>query len=431
MSRGRSIAVGALMGLGGLALIAAIVVWWFATHKRVQRTIDLPPTGEAVYNPLYALKLALELDHRRVDARQRLQLDRIALRPQDTVVLLSDPRVLSPRERSAVMAFVAEGGHLIVRTPPVGGPLGSEGTPILSELGITVNEEAGECMTLVADGVDGTGAASASGEAASVDVKSDAKSDAADADANPDADAGDDADDDADDDDGGVNTDMFCDSRRFVFHDESHEVVAWWDDDSGDSSVYARVPHGKGSVDVLADLDFLRNDDLEFAPNRGFARRLLQPNYDAGGTFHLIYRAEMATWYQLLAKYGWRALVSLLVALLLWLWMRAQRFGPLLPSAPEHRRSLIEHVQASGDHLFRYHRAATLHAAVLDAFERRLRRRDPYAAALDGPARIEAIARRTGLPAADVEAALRFPRAGDRRDFVHRIARLLQLRHRL
>lgn len=425
MSRGRSIATGVLLGLAGLGLIAAIAFWWFATHKRVQRTIDLPPTGEAVYNPLYALKLALEQDHRRVDARQRLQLDRIALRPQDTVVLLSDPRVLTPRERSALMTFVADGGHLLVRTPPIGGPLGTEGLPILSELGITVNEGAGECLTLVADTTADTAVDGATDAAATADRK---PADAEGAGAVPEA-AGEDADAAVDND--GVNPDMFCDSRRFVFHDESHEVVAWWDDDDGESSVYARVTHGKGSVDVLADLDFLRNDRLEFTPNPAFARRLLQPNYADGGTFHLIYRAEMASWYQLLAKYGWRALISLGLVVLLWLWMRTQRFGPLLPSAPEHRRSLIEHVQASGDHLYRYHRAATLHAAVLDAFERRLRRRDPYAAALDGPARIEAIARRTGLSSADVEAALRFPRAGDRRDFVHRIARLLQLRHRL
>ena len=121
----------------------------------------------------------------------------------------------------------------------------------------------------------------------------------------------------------------------------------------------------------------------------------------------------------------------LLFALLVWLWMRAERLGPQLPAPPMDRRSLLEHVQASGEHLYRYGRRATLYAAVHEAFMRRLRQRDPYAAALDGPAQIEAIARRTGLSKDEVEAALRYPRSGDRKDFVQRIARLLQLRRQL
>jgi hypothetical protein len=111
--------------------------------------------------------------------------------------------------------------------------------------------------------------------------------------------------------------------------------------------------------------------------------------------------------------------------------MRAERLGPQLPPPPMDRRSLLEHVQASGEHLYRYGRRATLYAAVHEAFMRRLRQRDPYAAALDGPAQVEAIARRTGLSKDEVEAALRYPRSGDRKDFVQRIARLLQLRRQL
>ena len=194
---------------------------------------------------------------------------------------------------------------------------------------------------------------------------------------------------------------------------------------------YARVIHGAGTVDVIADLDFLQDDKLEEAQHAALARQLFQPNWADGGTFHLIYSANMPSLWDLVWHYGWRAIVPSLLALLLWLWMRGERLGPLRPAAPPDRRSLLEHVQASGDHLYRYGRGGVLYAAVHDAFLRRLRQRDPYAAALEGPAQIDAIARRTGLSTLDVEAALRYPRPGDAKDFVLRIARLLQLRTRL
>jgi hypothetical protein len=135
--------------------------------------------------------------------------------------------------------------------------------------------------------------------------------------------------------------------------------------------------------------------------------------------------------WRLLLDHAWRVLLPLLLALLVWLWMRAERLGPLRPSPSHDRRSLLEHVQASGDHLYRYGRRATLYSAAHEAFLRQLRRRDPYAAALEGPAQIDAIAARTGLTSADVEAALRYPRSGDAKDFVLRIAKLFQLRQRL
>ena len=119
--------------------------------------------------------------------------------------------------------------------------------------------------------------------------------------------------------------------------------------------------------------------------------------------------------------------MSIAVLLLAWLAMRMQRFGPLLAAPPEARRSLLEHVQASGEHLYRYGRAHLLHQALLRHVLARVRRRDPIAAALEGQAQVNALAERTGLPATDVVDALHSPRPLDARDFRHRIARLISL----
>ena len=374
----------ALLALLGAGLIALFVWWWLRTFERVTESIDLPPRAEAAYNPLYALKLALKDAGRRIDSRQRLDADDHPLKPGDTVLMYGDPRMLTPEEVERLLAWVAEGGHLIVRTPPPGAVIGGEDVPLLADLKIVAMDADPICHGLQVGTLE--------------------------------------------------HHLEFCGGRRFYFsYDEGEtvEVAATWGDEEAAEFGFARVIRGKGTVDVLADLDFLDNEKLEDVQHAALARQLLAPNWSTGGTFHLIYSAEMPSLFRLLLHYGWRVLLPAALALLLWLWMRTERLGPLLPPPAPDRRSLLEHVQASGDHLYRYGRRAMLYAAVHDAFQRRLRQRDPYIAALDGPAQIDALARRTGWTAVEVEAALRYPRPGDARDFVLRIARLLQLRTRL
>jgi hypothetical protein len=296
-------------------------------------------------------------------------------------MVLGDPRALVPREVDALLDWVERGGHLIVRTPPPGVVLAGEDVPLLDDLGVIAMDADPFCYGLQVGKHE--------------------------------------------------HHVEFCSGRRFYFIDEDVETAQLWGDDEQGEYGYARLPRGAGSVDVIADLDFLANDGLEDPQHAALARQLLQPNWAANGTFHLIYSADMPSLLDLLFRYAWRVLLAAALALLLWLWMRAERFGPLRSAPLPDRRSLLEHIQASGDHLYRYGRRATLYAAVHEAFLRRLRQRDPFAAALEGPAQIDALVKRTGWPVAEVEAALRYPRPGDARDFVLRIAKLLHLRTRL
>lgn len=380
---GRNAIVAALVALG-LALLAA---WWLRTHERVERTVDLQPRGEARYNPLYALKLALREAGVRAQSRQRLRLGEVPLGAGDTLLVLSDPRTLSPREVDDLLRWVQGGGHLLVRTPPrqdsfATAPETRNG--LLSALALRPVPKPG-CMRLAAP-------------------RSPAKTRHAPA-----------------------SPYLFCGSTRFTM-EGVEPLQAWGDLDNG--YAYARLAHGEGTVDVLADFDFLDNDSLEQPAFVLLARQLLQPGWKRG-TVHLVYAASMPPLWRLLLDRAWMAWLPLLLAMCAWLWMRTQRFGPRVPSPEPARRALLEHVQASGEHLWRYGRAATLHGAVRDALLARLRRRDPVAAALEGELQAAAIAARTGVPAAEVLSALRTPRPRDGADFTRRIARLLQLRQRL
>ncbi len=391
MSRPLRIAMIVLLVLLGGALIALGVGWFQRNFHRVEQTLYLPPTGEAAYNPLYALKKSLEADGVRVDARQRLLLDSHPLAAGDTVLLFNDASWLGAPQRERLLQWVADGGHLLLRTPPRSSWKDAP-SPLLDALGITPSDQ-NACARFQLQGQ-------------------------------------------------GPHVE-FCRGQRFRMHDVEPEL-AWGDLQAG--YVFARLAYGDGHVDVLADFDVMTNrgstaigldlltepprDGLRDATHAALTRQWLAPNYGRG-TVHLIYSAETPSLLRTLLQQGWMVWAPLTLALLAWLWSRMQRFGPQLPAPAMERRSLLEHVRASGDHLFRYGRGVLLYTAVRQAFLVRLRRRDPVAAALAGEAQVEAIAQRMGIAPALVRSALQVPPSHDRAVFRDRISTLIELRNRL
>jgi hypothetical protein len=368
-------------------LLAGLGYWWWRTHERVEEWIDLPRSGEAASNPLYVLKLALKKDGVKVLSRQRLQPDQHPLGARDTVLLLRDPRQLSASDAKALLAWVHGGGHLIVRTPPLGELSAAASIPVLTELGVKFfPQRETDCVAMYVERQD--------------------------------------------------SHVEFCQGRRFLLMERAVVPLrAWGAEDTG--YVFARLPQGRGSVDVLADLDFAVNaagkeneEAIKDAPHIALLRQLLAPNYRAG-TVHLIYAADMPSLWMTLLTRSWMAWGPMLLALLLWLWRRAQRFGPQLPSPVSERRSLLEHVLASGEHAYRYGYGHLLHAAVRTAFLLRLRRRDPQAAALDGEPQAAVLAERFKLTPAEIREALATPVARDHAAFRSRIATLIRLRNSL
>ena len=367
----------ALIVVGVAALLALVVAWFLHTYERVEKQITLPPYGEASYNPLYALKLALRAEGQRAESRQRLQLAEMALAPGDTLLVYSDPRALTYDQLDALFLFAEAGGHLVLRLPPW-----REDEPFVGDLAdwLPIEPELLDphCMDLFV-----------AGEEDHVE---------------------------------------FCRAPRFQLSEDAEVSAAWRTRDG--HHVFARFPYGDGSVDLLGDLEMVDNGSLDEGPHLAFARQLLAPNWGKG-RFHLVYAADMPPLWRWLLTHAWAFLLPLLLALLAWLWMRMQRFGPLLPSPMPPRRSLLEHVEASGEHLLRYGKAAALHRALRDAVLARLRRRDPLAAAQDGETQAALVAARVDTAAAQVRDTLDTRPPANTTEFRHRIARLIDLRKRL
>lgn len=379
---GRASAIAAV-----LLLAIGLGTWWFlANHRRVERSVDLPPRGEAGYNRLYGLKLALRAAGVRAQSRQRLELAAMRLRPGDTVVLSGDASTLPPQDLRALMAFVRGGGRLVLGMPrpplfqrdqptdtPASVNIGVFDALVLKPLGVQRGPP-GDCLRVVQQG----------------------------------------------------DFVYFCGSPRLRLPGRAQPALRVRDGKGQD--VVLRLPLGAGWVTLAADLNALDNDELDEPPAATLAWRMLEPG---PGTVHLVYRAEMPPLWKLVLERGWPVWLPLLLALLAGLWAASQRYGSLLPAPATGRRSLLEHLQAAGEHSHRYGRGHLLYQQARDAFHDRLRRRDPYAAALAGDAQIEAIASRSGWPVADVRRALQAPRPFDPKDLQQRITRLVQLRAKL
>lgn len=385
-----------------VAAIALIVTWFLVSFERKDIDIPLPPRGEAVFNPLYALKVSLQGAGQRVQSRPRVADEAHPLGPRDTVVLNGDPDLLSPRDIDRLFDWVADGGHLVVEAPSRVVP--EDQASLVAPFGVRPRQSSDELECMTVDKLPST--------MPDKDQETDGRARTATAKAKEKGEEEEEV----------FALDLYCWSR-FDLTEAANPQLAWRD---GSGVVFARFGHGLGSIDVVAQIAPLTRQALQTREHAAFARQLLDPNWGRG-TFHLVYSTDMPSLWSLLARHAWMVFVPLALLLLAWLRMRTQRFGPLLPSPPEARRSLLEHVQASGEHLYRYGRAHLLHQALRRHVLARIRRRDPVAASLDGQAQVTAIAQRTGLPATDVADALHSPRPFDARDFRHRIARLISL----
>jgi hypothetical protein len=193
-----------------------------------------------------------------------------------------------------------------------------------------------------------------------------------------------------------------------------------------DGWIVARRSWGQGRIEVVGAFDQLRNRTLDSPRNADWAWQLLAPLVQ-DGVFRIVYQTELPPLYVYLIRYGWFALLPLLIALLGWLWARGQRFGPLLPLPAPDRRALGEHIQASGEYLFRSGLVAALYAPLRRRFDEHLRRRDPELAALPQATIAQVLAERHRLPIDTVQQALRTPLPKERKAFLSTVQTLLQL----
>lgn len=199
----------------------------------------------------------------------------------------------------------------------------------------------------------------------------------------------------------GHGLDLDAGRKKLIAMPDAPEPL-WSDEDENTVRVYAE---GKGKIVILAS-DFFNNTQLRENDHGELLLALAALNH-ASGHVAIVQNLDALPWYRLLWKHYSLALLSLAALLALLFWAAVRRFGPVLPQPANERRSLMEHIDASGAWLWKARdgRQVLLDAARQDTLEI-IRSRAPGLFRLPQQELYAALAGLCGLPQDQIAQAL-------------------------
>lgn len=184
--------------------------------------------------------------------------------------------------------------------------------------------------------------------------------------------------------------------------------LTYWGDEHG--AAVRGYPTGAGQVVIVAS-NFFHDDIVSERDNAELLMALARLNQGKAGSgpgaVTIVLHADIAKWYQAIWNHYKLAVISLVCLLLLLLWAAVRRFGPILPQPVNERRSLMEHIDASGVWLWKANggRQQLLSAARSDTMAV-LARRAPALVRMAPDRMAAALAVAAGLEASHVIEAL-------------------------
>ena len=376
-----------------LVLLAAVALCsgFFLAFDRVPTSRIVPASGEARFNPFLAAQLLLENTGYEADALVQLEFDRIEY--EDTIVTRLNDVSYAPPQRELVTDWVQSGGHLVleVRRPPEGA---------------------------IADWLAGFGfAARWLDEDDADDVKSLIEA-------------------------GLVGDEDFQLTGYRVRFDDLNESGDYTAVSDGFGIIIGRKVFGNGVVTVVSGTRFSNYDLVPVgarfsagSEDEAKASAALLLDIVAGefspGRVWFLYRVDYPSLWQQLRENAPLLLWSAGLLLLLALWSAVQRFGPLFGEADQRRRSVVEHIAASGRFSWRTRQMAAMTATSIDGVLRAAERRYPGIRNLPRQKRDPLIAQSSDLPLELIEAAFDPEPRVNRRGFTEHMSQLQRIRNSL
>lgn len=376
-----ALAVLGLLGLGA---------WYVLRHTtwKVER-IHTGFKPEAQRNPLLAAQFLLEALGRHPQARVGPPAEADGLRPADTVIMLDRERGFTPQEADRLLAFARSGGQLIAEVDATQG-LATSGEPgkegprralalqdhLLERLGLEVQPVPLQDREHRAD----------------------------------------DEDDEAWERRRRVlwepRLDLEPGSPPFTVHvsprlrlvERSHRAgVRVLGHHRG--AVGLDVPAGLGRIRIFVDLDAWKNARLVKLDHADFLAWTLKDRPPEGRVW-LVRGERTANLMDWLKAEAWAPLAALAVLVALTVWRGWRRLGPVLPAPEPVRRSLLEHVDATGRLMWAMGQGSRMVRAARAALLQRLERVHPAWARLPLPVLSSRLADFAALPEPDVRRAL-------------------------
>lgn len=406
----------------GVLLIAGLAGLFFVLFERVEEEEDVGYRGAARLNRF----LAAEWMFNRLGVTATSTFDGWELPgPQDTLVLLNPQRVMSEEQGTEVLDWVAAGGNLVAVLPdapsldPLTVEFGIDSTDLYAaveeeeeaEAQAEEAEEEAEEEPAAEDGAPSQGGPSGGmladvvGEMVEVPLQ---------------------------DTDAGKPFRVWADSFRRMVPPESGPADRPEVQAGNDNGTYLlRYAYENGQVTFLSDARFLTNGLLKELDHGPFAWALVQGRNGPPETILLVVRDEVPSLFALIGRHAWMVVVSGAFLIFAWLRFAGSRLGPVLPDPPRDRRSLLEHVEATGDFLWRSGHAEELVQSTRQALLRRVEVRQPTWAKLPARELVTRLAAASGLAAPAVQQALHTPVQDDPAAFASTIQTLETLRRSL
>ena len=203
-----------------------------------------------------------------------------------------------------------------------------------------------------------------------------------------------------------------------------------WRVDSKNGSHILEYQIGDGYISVLSDLDFMDNSQIAKHDDAALLYTLVHMTNDTQRVW-IVQNDNMPSLISVIANKAPATLVSLGILLLLWLWYTTRRFGPLQKPAASNRRSLREHIIASGLYQWRNHNRTSLFLNVKTALLEQVTQTRPLWTQLSEKELADKLSKIAGIPADKVLGVLQSKAVDKENEFTQYIEVLSLIRKRL
>jgi len=361
-------------GLWAIAFTAAIglgTIWFLLNFEQVPTREWVGMSGEARRNPYLALeRLAERMGMPAHEVRSLAELGQL---PPRGVLLLPQPRgELARRERARLLDWAAHGGHLVIEAEPARVP-----DPLLDALEVRRK------------------AVRTSGPRKPMEI------------AWP-----------------GAARPLRAELPAWLLLEAKTARLA---EGNEQGAALVQIAHGAGLVTVINDFAFLQNSSIGTHDHAELGWRIVSADMPASVllVFNNPEQLSLARWLRANVPAVLGAAAALLA---LWLWRVAPRFGPIAPDAERMRRSLLDHLRASGRFLWNAGQRAELAESAREVALRRVNRANPDFASLSPSERAARLANAFGLALDDAQRLLAPQSPRTIPEFVRGI-RVLQIIH--
>lgn len=363
--------------------ILGLIYWFYNNFNYISETVEIGYQGEARKNPVLAAERFLARMGTSVESQildDDLSWDFFdVLNREDTLILLRKGRHLTEDQKSLLLRWIKAGGHLIMGS--------QQNDALLTEFRITLND---------------------------------------------------------------LDKPQLAQTSPIAFYWKGYPLQVAFNPNyelrplyepktkiSDQYGTYALFYYlGEGYVTIFSDLEFIKNNQVGEYDHALFLWHLVHLERPATRVFLLYNQTQLGTDSNNKMPSLWRLLwtnmsaviISALLLLLFWLWSTSRRFGSLLPEPPRARRRLLEHIEASGQFLWKQDQAIMLLTTVRKALLKRIESVHPDWIRLSRRKLSQQLAQISDLSADEIEMALQETKPKTELVFTKNIQVLTQIR---